>query len=158
MYFLTVGTQFGFDRLVKVIDEAVGNGLVEDSVFAQIGDVDYKPKNFEWVKTLEKSEFDRVLKDSDAIISHAGMGTITLAMDNNKPLLVLPRRAKFGEVVNDHQVHIAERFEELGYLILARDVEDVSGKIKELRTFKPKVRVAEPEKVAECVRKFIDSI
>ena len=37
MIFLAVGTQFGFDRLVKVVDEAIGWQLIQDAVFAQIG-------------------------------------------------------------------------------------------------------------------------
>lgn len=33
---LTVGTQFSFDRLVKAVDDALDNGLVDEEIFAQI--------------------------------------------------------------------------------------------------------------------------
>ena len=54
MIFLAVGTQFGFDRLVKVVDEAIGRQLIQDTVFAQIGPGSYLPKRMEYVVSLEK--------------------------------------------------------------------------------------------------------
>jgi UDP-N-acetylglucosamine transferase subunit ALG13 len=49
MIFLTVGTQFPFDRLVRAVDEAFDNGAIDEEVFAQIGETSYRPRNFEQV-------------------------------------------------------------------------------------------------------------
>ena len=43
MIFLTVGTQFSFDRLVIAIDRIIDDGLISEPVFAQIGESSYKP-------------------------------------------------------------------------------------------------------------------
>ena len=51
---------------------------------------------------------------ADAIIAHAGMGTILTALEMGKPLLVMPRRAELGEHRNDHQLATAMRFADLG--------------------------------------------
>ena len=52
MIFLTGGTQFPFDRLVKAVDETVSNNGLDEQIYAQIGATSYRPRNFEAVKVL----------------------------------------------------------------------------------------------------------
>jgi len=158
MIFLTVGTQFPFDRLVRAVDEAFDNGVIGEKVFAQIGQTSYKPHNFEFVASLGKKLFDERLKQASSIISHAGMGTITMALDNTKPLLVMPRRKKYGEAVNDHQVAIAKRLSELGHLLVAYELEDLPEKIKGLEHFVPKERCTQVEAVVTRIVQFLGQI
>ena len=115
MIFLTVGTQFPFDRLVKAVDDAFDKGLIEEEVFAQIGQTRYTPHNFESAVSIEKKAYDEYMERASAVIGHAGMGTIRMALDHDKPLIVMPRLKKYREVVNDHQLAIVRKFEKLGY-------------------------------------------
>jgi len=158
MIFLTVGTQFPFDRLVKAIDEWVGSSKINEKIFAQIGNSTYRPKNFEAASELEKSLFDEYFNRADGIISHAGMGTITMAMERKKPLLVMPRLKKYGEVVNDHQVDIARKFEKLRYLLVAYQEADLPMKIEELKTFRPKERRPQTELVVARISMFLSEL
>ncbi len=158
MIFLTVGTQFPFDRLVKSLDKAFDEGLVDEEIFAQIGQSSYRPRNFDSVATLEKDLFDKHLKEASSIISHAGMGTLTMAFENKKPLLVMPRLAKYGEVVNDHQKAIAKKFSELGYLLVAYDIKDLPDEIRKLKNFIPNERKANPKPVADRIHLFLSSL
>ena len=158
MIFLTVGTQFPFDRLVQAVDRACEDGLIDEEVFAQIGDRTFKPRNFEWVDSLEKEVFDENFKKASAIIGHAGMGTIAMALANLKPLLVMPRLKKFGEVVNDHQIDIARKFEELGHLLVAYDDGAVPSGIRKLKSFLPQKRKANPHTVAKRIVFFLNSL
>jgi len=73
MIFLTVGTQFPFDRLVKAVDETVSKNGLDEQIFAQVGTTTYRPRNFETVPSLEKTLFDKHFSEADSIISHAGM-------------------------------------------------------------------------------------
>lgn len=158
MIFLTVGTQFPFDRLVRAVDEAFDNGLVGEEVFAQIGETSYRPRNFESVASLGKKVFDERLKQASSIISHAGIGTITMALDNHKPLLVMPRLKKYGEIVNDHQVAIARKFEELGYLLVAYQEQQFPQKIIELKSFIPCKRHIQTKAVTDRIANFLQSL
>lgn len=158
MIFLTVGTQFPFDRLVKAVDDACGKGLVEDEIFAQIGKASYKPVNFKYVESLDKHDFDKKIKEASCLISHAGMGTITMALEHNKPLLVMPRLAKFGEVVNDHQVDIVSQFEQLGHVLVAHTEDQLPEKIKELKTFVPKPRKNQAQLVVDRINGFLNEL
>ena len=158
MIFLTVGTQFPFDRLVKAVDEAFDNGLFDEEIFAQIGQTSYKPRNFGYKVSLEKNLFDEHVRKASSVISHAGVGTITLTLDNNKPLLVMPRLKTYGEVVNDHQVAIAQKFEELGHILVAYQEEHLPKKIIELKTFIPRKRHIQTEAIADRIAKFLQSL
>jgi len=158
MIFLTVGTQFPFDRLVQAVDEAFDNGLVGEEIFAQIGETSYRPHNFKSVASLEKKVFDEQLKQASGIISHAGMGTIMMALDNDKPLLVMPRLKSYGEVVNNHQTVIARKFEELGHILVAYQEKQLPQKITELKSFLPRPRQIQTKAVVDRIARFLRSL
>lgn len=158
MIFLTVGTQFSFDRLVKGIDNAVELKLITERVYGQIGKGAYQPHNFVTTATLEKAIFDEYVRRASYIIGHAGMGTIITAMENDKPLLVMPRQKKYGEVVNDHQVTIARKFEESGHILVAYNELELSKKIEQLKTFVPRKRKAQPQMAAKRIAKFLSEV
>lgn len=158
MIFLTVGTQFAFDRLIKSVDQAIDEGYITEQVYAQIGQSTYKPRNFEAKPFFDKSIFDKHLSQSSAMIAHAGMGTITMAIQYNKSLLAMPRLKKYGEVVNDHQLGIARKFEEFGHILVAYDEFQIPEKIKQLKTFIPRQRSACPQTIAESIGNFLTEI
>ena len=158
MIFLTVGTQFPFDRLVKAVDDAIVRGICTDEVYGQIGETTYQPKGFRAVASLDKRQFDKCFREAWGVIGHAGMGTIAMALEMNKPLLVLPRCKRFGEVVNDHQVAIACKFEQLGHLLVAHGPDEVAGKMGLLRGFQPTPRPIQPEAVAGRIAEFLNRL
>lgn len=158
MIFLTVGTQFPFDRLVRAVDNIFGQGLIDEEIFAQIGESSYEPHHFGSVASLDKNLFDRHLKEASSVISHAGMGTIHMALGSKKPLLVMPRLKKYGEVVNDHQATIAKRFSELGYILVSYDAKDLPDGIRKLKDFVPTERKANTPAVVDRIRLFLNSL
>ncbi len=158
MIFLTVGTQFPFDRLVKAVDQAVGQNGVDEKIFAQIGISSYQPCSFDAVPSMEKDVFDRHIHEASAIIGHAGMGTITMALENHKPLLIMPRLKKYGEVVNDHQIAIAREFEKFGHLLVAYTEDEIPEKIKLLKSFVPRPRKVQTKAVIDRISRFLNEL
>ena len=158
MIFLTVGTSFSFDRLVKAVDTAVGKQLIKEDVFAQIGPSKMQPKNMEYRDELDRESFGQMVRKSTALISHAGIGSITMALKYDKPLLVMPRMKKYKEHVNDHQVATAKKFEELGHVLVAYEAEELPEAIERLRNFVPLKRQACPQAVADRISQFINNM
>ena len=158
MILLTVGTLFPFDRLVRAVDEAVAAGIVKQQVFAQIGTTNYVPKNMEYVEVLDKQSFNKKVADAEYLISHAGIGSITIALEHNKPLLVMPRMKRYKEHVNDHQVGTARKYEKSGHLLVAYNIEDLPDCIHKLKNFVPRQRKANPEAVADRIRRFLNNL
>lgn len=109
MIFITVGTQLGFDRLIKVMDIWAGSHS-DAHIFAQIGEGVYQPHNFDYSRKLSTAEFMAQAKKSSLLVSHGGMGTILTAMELEKPLILVPRYSKMGEHRNDHQVATCDKF------------------------------------------------
>lgn len=101
MIFVTVGTQFPFDRLVRCVDEWADRHKIE--VVAQIGDGKYQPIHARWESFMNTDVFMQTLQAADLIISHAGMGNIITALDNEKPIIVMNRQSELGEHRNNHQ-------------------------------------------------------
>jgi UDP-N-acetylglucosamine transferase subunit ALG13 len=158
MIFLTVGTVMPFDRLVQAVDEAVAAGIILTPVFAQIGETSLRPRNMEYAPVLDKQDFDRRVTEAEYLISHAGMGTITTALERNKRLLVMPRRKRFHEHVNDHQVATARKFGALGHVLVAYDAGEVPRRLQEIVSFTPAPRVSQADQVAGRILQFLEQI
>lgn len=158
MIFVTVGTVMPFDRLVKAVDEAVAAKIIVEPVFAQIGEVGLRPRNMEYACVLERDDFDRKVAEAEYMISHAGMGSIATALDQEKRLLVMPRRRRYREHVNDHQVATACKFGRLGHVLVAHDAAELLLRLSEIATFIPVPRISQADQVAARIRRFLDQL
>lgn len=108
MIFVTVGTQLGFDRFIKHIDEwAARNAGVE--FFAQIGDNGkYTPSHIEHTDFISPQESLDKIAECDLMVAHAGMGSVISALQHGKPIIIFPRRGELNEHRNDHQFATAK--------------------------------------------------
>jgi UDP-N-acetylglucosamine transferase subunit ALG13 len=131
MIFLTVGTDLPFNRLVRSMDAWAGQHD-EQPVFAQVGRLgrnDYRPEHMEWVEMLPVHEFDMAYQLTDIIVAHAGMGSIIMALDLQKPIVLLPRKASLGEQRNEHQLATARKFGDRPGIIVAWDESELPSAI-----------------------------
>ena len=158
MIFLTVGTILPFDRLVRAVDQAIEANVVAMPVFAQIGRTGFRPKHMDWAAPLEKSAFDQKVAEAAFVISHAGMGSMMIALERGKRLLVMPRMKRHGEAVNDHQVASARRFAELGHVLAAYDTTELPSRLREIESFVPASRVSQADQVARRISQFLEQI
>lgn len=155
MIFVTVGTQGPFDRLIRPIDGWAHENDRSD-VFAQIGRNAWKPTRLEWVEHLDAGEFrDRVAR-AEAVVSHAGMGTILTALELRRPLLIMPRRVALLEQRNDHQVATARKLQQLGLATVAEDEDELADCLRSLDALKPPSRAGAEDRgrLLEVLRRF----
>ena len=89
MIFVTIGTMFPFDRLVRAMDEIAPLFAGEEFV-AQIGDGRYRPKNMSHVAMLSMEAFARNVSRSRLMVAHAGMGSVITALSAQKPIVLSP--------------------------------------------------------------------
>lgn len=122
MIFVTLGSQkFQFNRLLKKIDELIEQKIITEKVFAQVGYSDYKPKNYEYKDFLDRENFANKTKEADIVITHGGTGAIIGAVKKQKKVMAVPRLAKYGEHVDDHQLQLLKEFEEMGIIEVCYD-------------------------------------
>ena len=127
MIFITLGSQkFQFDRLLRKVDELIENGTINEQVFAQTGHSTYAPKHFETEAFMDRDAFAATMEKADTVITHAGTGAIIGAVKKGKKTIAVPRLAKYGEHVDDHQLQIVEQFTEMDLLEPCWDTEDLA--------------------------------
>jgi UDP-N-acetylglucosamine transferase subunit ALG13 len=131
MIFVTVGVQLPFDRLVRAVDEWAGERARTD-VFAQIGPSEYQPRYIEFSAFVDPPEFRRLVEAADVLVAHAGMGSIITALELGKPLLVMPRRADYGEHRNDHQLATARHMLAQNVISVAENESELVSKLDHL--------------------------
>lgn len=122
MIFATVGTQLPFDRLLIGLDgwAAKNPGI---PIIAQTGATKHRFRYIETVSHLSQSAFHDHFAAARLVVGHAGMGTILSAAELGKPLILMPRRAKFGEHRNDHQQDTLREMSRLSNITVAEDGE-----------------------------------
>ena len=159
MIFVAVGTQkFPFNRLLKGIDDLIEQGKLEDEVFAQIGHSDYVPRNYQYKDFLSKEDFQSKISNCDVLITHSGVATIITGMRLEKPVVVVPRFAKFAEHVDDHQLQIAESFSDKNLVLMCRNVEDLAQLVNCAKTHTFSKYVSQRDKIIQTIRDYLKTI
>ncbi len=152
MIFVTVGSQkFQFDRLLVEIDNLIKDKIIQEDVFAQIGVSEYKPKKYKYKDFLTQDEFNECLDKATLIITHAGTGVIVNAIKRDKKVIGVPRLARYGEHVDDHQIQLINEFNELGFIEAIFDINELKNAII-------KVKNKEYKKYYSNNQRFLDNI
>lgn len=104
MIFATVGsTQIPFERFVEALEALPG-----DRLFVQHGPVPPPAGAARSVAFMQFPEVVESMRRADAVVCHAGAGSILCALRAGHVPVVVPRLKRFGETVDDHQVELAE--------------------------------------------------
>lgn len=139
MIFVTVGThEQQFNRLIEIVDTLKKNEFDKQDVFIQTGFSDYKPRNCQYKKFVSYDEMQLYMEKADIIITHGGPSSYMEAVAKGKKPLVMPRRAKFKEHVNDHQVDFANKIEAEGYIKVINNIVELKKEVlnyNESKTF-----------------------
>lgn len=107
MIFVTVGThEQPFDRLIKYMDEWAGNH--KEKVIIQTGYCTYEPINCEWSKLYPYQTMVELVNNARIIITHGGPSSFLMPLQIGKVPIVVPRRKKYNEHVNNHQVEFSK--------------------------------------------------
>ena len=119
--FVSVGNSTDpFPRLLSAVCE-VANQLPMP-VFVQYGAAQvFSCPSCTGVAFLEMGEFEQRINEADLLILHAGAGSVINAIRAGKIPVVMPRRAGFGELVDDHQMEFARELEKVGKVSVAHD-------------------------------------
>lgn len=129
MIFVTVGThEQQFNRLVKYMDEWAAEH--DEKVIIQTGYSTYEPKHAEWAKLYSYQEMQKKVEEARIVITHGGPSSFIMPLQIGKTPIVVPRKYKFNEHVNDHQAKFAQEVERrMGTIIVVEEVKDLSDVI-----------------------------
>lgn len=159
MILILLGTQNKpFSRLLKKVEKLKKDGVIKDKIYAQIGSTSFKSDYITCFDYVKKEELLEYIKKANIIITHAGVGTIIDCLNENKKVIVVPRKKMYKEHTNDHQVQIAKEFEEKKYVISVYDLNKLSLAIKDIKKFVPQKYESNSENFKNSIKNYIDNV
>jgi len=113
---VTLGTsaKYGFRRLV----ERLADVFPQDAeVLWQTGATDVRGVPIDAKPALPGAVLDRAMREADVVVAHAGIGSALAALEAGHCPVLVPRRERLGECVDDHQLQIASTLSARGLAI-----------------------------------------
>ena len=128
--FVTLGFEnFSFDRLIRAIDDGVGDRRISGDILIQTGRSLYPVRFCETKRFMRFDEIMSCFKNADIVVSHAGVGTTLLCLGLGKIPVIFPRQARYREHVDDHQIQFAQVLEKRKKVLVAYDEDELLAKI-----------------------------
>lgn len=156
MVFITLGSQkFQFDRLLEAVDQLYERGQILEPAFAQTGCSDYRPKHYPYQPFLDRDAFSEKMDQADIVITHGGTGAIIAAVKKGKKVIAVPRLARYGEHVDDHQLQLIEQFRELNLICACLNTEDLAQALVQVRHHTYSQYVSNTSAVIESIDEFL---
>jgi len=140
------------------MDEVADN--LNEEVIMQIGAIPYEPRHAMYFRYASYQENLSYFQKASLIVGHCGIGTILNALKFQKPIIVVPRRIKYGELNrDDHQIEIAQKIEGNPLVHVVYEIEDLENAIE---TIRGRIGAAsgsgsfpEREKLIETIKSFV---
>lgn len=129
MILVTVGSLLPFERLIALMDDWAARHP-DVSLFAQIGSGRYLPRHMPYLRMEDNISFLRRLEQATLVVAHAGIGTILDAAALGKPMVLVPRRAIWGEHTTDHQSQTVHRLGARPGIAICQHGSDISDCIE----------------------------
>jgi beta-1,4-N-acetylglucosaminyltransferase len=107
-----------FDRLLRGLDSLQ---VADETVIVQRGPSLVEPPSATVVDFMPFEDMVERIREARVVITHAGVGTIFIALMNGKRPVVVPRLHRYAEAVDDHQLELGRRLADEGLVILVED-------------------------------------
>lgn len=119
--FVTLGTikPYRFDSMIDAVVNATSKLAVQPELVWQVGATDRKDLPGDVHELMSAREFDDCVLNSDLCVSHSGVGSAMQVMDLGRSPLLIPRRRRRNEHVDDHQQQIARELDDRGLAVAA---------------------------------------
>ena len=147
-----------FKRPLIEIERLCKKGLITEEVIVQSGHTQFDSEYLKMRPFISPDELTELYKQARVVITQAGTGSLIKGMKLNKKIIAIPRLAKYGEVVDDHQEEILHEFTKQNYILpWTEDIalEEVLSKIDD---FKPSPYVSTKQNIIDHLEGYINSL
>jgi UDP-N-acetylglucosamine transferase subunit ALG13 len=126
--FVTVGNALQpFDRMLAAVDAVLARHHGAFEGVCQHGTSAVRPRGLRAVASLGREEHAREMARAEAVVTHAGVGSVQTALLSGHTPIVFARRRAHGEHVDDHQVQLVEEFTRSGRVLVAESEAELEG-------------------------------
>jgi UDP-N-acetylglucosamine transferase subunit ALG13 len=155
--FVTVGTnEARFDRLLRAVDRLEG----VEPIVVQHGASAVRPERATCFEYLPFDRLVELVRGARVVVTHAGVGSVAVALSNGKRPVVVPRLHRYGEAVDDHQLAFARRFHAAGLVTLIEDPASLRETLRPTAEATPPFAHAEtrPQRLADDLRDYLGAL
>jgi len=129
------GTQKqNFSRMIREVEK-----LADDNeIIVQAGHSSYESNKMMIFDFISREQLKNLYERADYIITHAGAGSMLQAIGAKKKTIAFPRLQKYGEHVDDHQLQLAKKLNDMGYLLVFHEDDKMRDVFNKVKVFKPR--------------------
>ena len=155
--FVSVGNAVQpFPRLLNAVARIIGE--LPSPVFVQHGRTPFDHAGCTAVPFVDMEQFAREVKGASVLILHAGAGSMIHAIGAGKIPIVVARRARFGEVIDDHQVDLAEVLAREKWIRLVDDLDTLAAVVRDVQREGERPAEREPSRLIRSVGRIFDDV
>ncbi len=143
-----------FPRLLEAI-----YGIQEKLPHPIIVQHGYTPCSYQGLEALpfvDMPTFESLIARAQVLILHAGAGATLHAIRAGKKPILVPRRACFGEHVNDHQLEFAHQLAMTGRVIFVEELQELANAVTQVHDVPSQESFPEPVLVGEITKVLAD--
>ena len=147
-----------FTRPLVEIDRLCREGIIKEEVLVQNGHTRFDSEFLEMRSFIPPDELTDLYKKARVVISQAGTGSLIKGLKLNKKIISIPRLAKYGEVVDDHQEEILQEFTKRNYILPWTEGITLESVLNRLEDFEPSPYVSTKQNIINHLEEYINSI
>jgi UDP-N-acetylglucosamine transferase subunit ALG13 len=129
--FVSIGNAHqSFERLLNGVIENID--ILPCPVTVQCGHTLFEDTRCVYSSFFSLEQYNRFIEDAEILILHAGAGSIIKALRAGKRPIVVPRRKRYNEHVNDHQLDLAVTLSRMDKIELVLETSDLKRAIRDV--------------------------
>jgi UDP-N-acetylglucosamine transferase subunit ALG13 len=125
-------------------------------VIVQFGHTQFSFEKSVAYRFLDMPEFSRMVEQAELLVMHAGAGSVIHAIHAGKLPVVMPRRVRYGEHIDDHQLEFSHALASMNRVILAEEPEDLPAAVSNALVRAVNRQVSAEPVIVGLVREALD--
>ena len=155
MILVTTGSSGApFERLLTVVAGYDG----DEELVVQHGPSTIRPAGARCIDFLPFGQLSALVEQARVVVAHAGVGSILLCVAHGVRPIVVPRLARFGEVVDDHQLFLARKLDAAGAVTSVEDPSDLWPVVRSLSDWTSSSQGSGRSPLADDLKSYLDSV
>jgi UDP-N-acetylglucosamine transferase subunit ALG13 len=155
MILVTTGSSGApFERLLTAVADFDG----DEELIVQHGPSGIRPPGARCVDFLAFDQLSKLVGRARVVVAHAGVGSILLCVAHGRRPVVVPRLARFGEVVDDHQLFLARRLDAAGAVKCVEDPAELWSVVRSLPEWTSVRQEAGRSPLVDDLKSYLDAI
>lgn len=147
-----------FQRPLLELEDLCGQGIIDEEIVVQSGHTPFESSFMQVRPFIAPDELTELCSKARVIISHAGTGSLIKGIKLEKKVIAIARRAKYNEMVDDHQVELLDTFAELNYIMPWREENSLKELLNQIDAYTPSPYVSKKEVIIDYLDEYISKL